>query len=390
MNSPSLATHNDFRLQVTGMSCASCVSRVEKTLKAVPGVQTASVNLATELATVTTASSVAADALASALRKAGYDVVDQELTLDVEGMTCASCVARVEKALMKVPGVAAASANLATEKVTVRALSTVALSALKSAIDKAGYVAREVAPSSSIDAAATSSSGSTRSPRPLPSWWPVAVGVLLTMPLLAPMVLQLFGVDWMLDGWVQMALATPVQFWLGARFYRAGWKAVLARSGNMDLLVALGTSAAYGLSVYLLVRHVGHATPHLYFEASAAVITLVLLGKWLEQRHPGTSRLAPNHRAGAQRRRRGRDAGRAGHGWRRSGRAAGRSHCGRWRGRRGPQPRGRVADHGRKPSGQQGDRRQGDRGLDQRRGSTGGPNHRHRGGDDAGSHHSAR
>ena len=284
MNSPSLATHNDFRLQVTGMSCASCVSRVEKTLKAVPGVQTASVNLATELATVTTASSVAADALASALRNAGYDVLDQELTLDVEGMTCASCVARVEKALMKVPGVAAASANLATEKVTVRALSTVALSALKSAIDKAGYVAREVAPSSSIDAAATSSSGSTRSPRPLPSWWPVAVGVLLTMPLLAPMVLQLFGVDWMLDGWVQMALATPVQFWLGARFYRAGWKAVLARSGNMDLLVALGTSAAYGLSVYLLVRHVGHATPHLYFEASAAVITLVLLGKWLEQR----------------------------------------------------------------------------------------------------------
>ncbi|HZF81740.1 MAG TPA: heavy metal translocating P-type ATPase, partial [Rubrivivax sp.] len=284
MNSTIVANQNTFRLQVTGMSCASCVSRVEKTLQGVPGVQTASVNLATEMATVTTASSVAAEALTTAVRKAGYDVANQETTLDVEGMTCASCVARVEKALMKVPGVTTASANLATEKVTVRALSTVPLGGLMSAIDKAGYVAREAALPSSTAAPALSWPASARSATTLPSWWPVAVGVLLTVPLLAPMVLQLFGVGWQLDGWVQMALATPVQFWLGGRFYRAGWKAVLAKSGNMDLLVALGTSAAYGLSVYLLVRHAGHSTPHLYFEASAAVITLVLLGKWLEQR----------------------------------------------------------------------------------------------------------
>ena len=106
----------------------------------------------------------------------------------------------------------------------------------------------------------------------------------LSLPLVAPMLLQLFGVHWMLGGWVQLALATPVQFVLGWRFYRAGWKAVRAGTGNMDLLVALGTSAAYGLSVYQLFRHVGPGMPHLYFEASAAVITLVLLGKWLEGR----------------------------------------------------------------------------------------------------------
>jgi Cu+-exporting ATPase len=112
----------------------------------------------------------------------------------------------------------------------------------------------------------------------------VAASAALTIPLMLPMVLQLLGIEWMLDGWLQLALATPVQFWLGGRFYRAGWKAVLAKSGNMDLLVALGTSAAYGLSVYLLWRHAGHGMAHLYFEASAAVITLVLLGKWLENR----------------------------------------------------------------------------------------------------------
>ena len=200
------------------------------------------------------------------------DVATQEVALQVQGMTCASCVARVEKALLKVPGVASASVNLATDQATVRALTTVPTSALEAAIEKAGYAARtlpDVAPAAA---------------NRLPSWWPVAVGVALTLPLVAPMLLRLLGIDWMLDGRLQLALATPVQFWLGWRFYRAGWNAVRAQTGNMDLLVALGTSAAYGLSVYLLLKHAGHGTPHLYFEASAAVITLVLLGKWLEGR----------------------------------------------------------------------------------------------------------
>jgi Cu+-exporting ATPase len=195
-----------------------------------------------------------------------------ETSLQVEGMTCASCVARVEKALLKVPGVHGATVNIATEKATIQALATVSASALKAAIQKAGYAAKDL-----------QDEGSQAANR-LPAWWPVAASGALTLPLLLPMLLQLVSIEWVLDGWVQLALATPVQFWLGWRFYRAGWKAMLAKTGNMDLLVAMGTSAAYGLSIYLLFKHAGHGAPHLYFEASAAVITLVLLGKWLEQR----------------------------------------------------------------------------------------------------------
>ena len=266
------AAPSDIKLQVTGMTCSSCAMRVEKSLKAVPGVRQASINLATEQVSVSADISVTADTLAAAVRKAGYDVATTETTLMVEGLTCASCVARVEKALLKVPGVSSATVNLATEKASIQALSTVSVPALKAAIEKAGYVAKDLQAARSQPAAR------------LPVWWPVAVSGALTLPLVLPMLLQLIGIDWMLDGWLQLALATPVQFWLGWRFYRAGWKAVLAKTGNMDLLVALGTSAAYGLSIYLLFKHAGQGLPHLYFEASAAVITLVLLGKWLEQR----------------------------------------------------------------------------------------------------------
>lgn len=194
-------------------------------------------------------------------------------TLLVDGMSCASCVARVEKALLKVPGVQEASINLASEKATVITLPDVSFATLAAAIGKAGYAA---SPETAGEVPAVK--------RRFPEWWPVAVSIVLTLPLLAPMLLELLGKEWMLDGWWQLALATPVQFWLGLRFYRAGWKAVRARAGNMDLLVALGTSAAYGLSVYLLWRNADTRMPHLYFEASAAVITLVLLGKWLEAR----------------------------------------------------------------------------------------------------------
>ncbi len=197
--------------------------------------------------------------------------------LSIEGMTCASCVARVEKALQKVPGVRAATVNLATEKASVHGAA--ALDALVAAVRAAGY-----------EAAAAPAPGTARLARDgktgagLPAWWPVALSALLSLPLVAPMLVQPFGLDWMLPGWLQLILATPVQFWLGARFYRAGWKALRAGSGNMDLLVAIGTSAAYGLSLYLLLAGSHHGTPHLYFESSAVVITLVLLGKWLEAR----------------------------------------------------------------------------------------------------------
>ena len=200
-----------------------------------------------------------------------------EWTLPIEGMTCASCVARVEKALKKVPGVVSAEVNLATEKaqVTVRGDAGSA-DALVAAVEKAGYAAHVEDPSAA-------DMPSTETPA-THTWWPVAVAALLSAPLVLPMFGMLTGADWMLPGWIQLALATPVQFWLGARFYKAGWAALRAGSGNMDLLVALGTSAGYGLSLYLLFRHAGHGQPHLYFEASAVVITLVLLGKWLEGR----------------------------------------------------------------------------------------------------------
>ena len=261
-------------LRIGGMTCASCVSRVEKALNRVPGVRRASVNLATERASVTADASVSAGALATAVTKAGYDVETAEVVLQVQGMTCASCVGRVEKALLKVPGVLAASVNLATERATVQALADVPAAQLEAAVDRAGYSA----------ALAIEETTSPRAASALPEWWPVALSAALTIPLVAPMLFSLLGNDWMLDGWVQLALATPVQFWLGWRFYKSGAKAVRALTGNMDLLVALGTSAAYGLSVYLLFQHAGHGMPHLYFEASAAVITLVLLGKWLETR----------------------------------------------------------------------------------------------------------
>ncbi|KQW45505.1 MULTISPECIES: cation-translocating P-type ATPase [unclassified Roseateles] len=196
-----------------------------------------------------------------------------DVTLQVSGMTCASCVRRVEKALQAVPGVQAASVNLATEKASVKTLPNVQVATLTAALDKAGY------PATPVESAAPPAPAGTTG---LPAWSPVAAGTALTLPLVLPMLLGVFGSAWMLPGWLQLLLATPVQFILGARFYRAGWAALRAGSGNMDLLVALGTSAAYGLSVYLLLRHPGHE--HLYFEASAAVITLVLLGKWLEQR----------------------------------------------------------------------------------------------------------
>ena len=203
------------------------------------------------------------------------------IKLPIEGMTCASCVARVEKALKRVPGVDSAEVNLATESATVtladRAATAAAVEsigqALVQSVRKAGYESRV---SSSEDAAGSS-------PGVAPSWWPVAASAALSLPLMAPMLASLIGADVMLPGWLQLLLATPVQFWLGARFYRAGWKALLDRSGNMDLLVALGTSAAFGLSLYLMFGTHAHQ-PHLYFEASSVVITLVLLGKWLEAR----------------------------------------------------------------------------------------------------------
>jgi Cu+-exporting ATPase len=218
--------------------------------------------------------------------------VEQDWQIGIGGMTCASCVARVEKALKKVPGVIEASVNLATESARVRTAATLTREMLSAAVGGAGYEANW--PSAEPEIA----SGPTHQERALQRERKhLFIAAALSLPLVLPMLVLPFGLDWMLPGWLQWLLATPVQFWLGARFYRAAWSALKARSGNMDLLVAIGTSAAYGLSVFHLLMgeragvpaHAADGTGHsagvpLYFEASAVVITLILLGKWLEGR----------------------------------------------------------------------------------------------------------
>jgi Cu+-exporting ATPase len=199
---------------------------------------------------------------------------DASLSLSVQGMHCAACVGRVEKVLRAVPGVQAASVNLASESALVQwqADAPASLGAVLAALERAGYAAQ---PRSLLAAPAPAAAASP---------WPWVVSGLLSLPLLAPMLLAPLG--WpALPGLWQLLLALPVQLVLGARFYLGAWQALRGGSANMDVLVALGTTAAFGLSLFELWR--GADAHHLYFEAAAVVISLVLLGKWLEQRAKG-------------------------------------------------------------------------------------------------------
>ncbi|MFY8104357.1 MAG: heavy metal translocating P-type ATPase [Ramlibacter sp.] len=201
---------------------------------------------------------------------AAPDAATDTLDLGVGGMTCASCVGRVERALKRVPGVQDATVNLATESARVVFAPGEQMQAqIRRAVRDAGYepLAREAV-------AAVQAS-------PWAGFLPVAVAMVLSLPLVVPMLADLLGRHWMLPAWLQFMLATPVQFILGARFYKAGWHALRAGTGNMDLLVAIGTTAGWGLSMWLWLTS---GSQHLYFEASAVVIALVLLGKWLEAR----------------------------------------------------------------------------------------------------------
>jgi Cu+-exporting ATPase len=267
------------------MTCAACATRVEKALAKVPGVTRASVNLATEKATVEAGAAVSADLLEAAVAKAGYEAVPvatETATLAIGGMTCASCANRVEKALSRVPGVAGASVNLATEQATVNLRAPLTgdlLDQLVAAVTKAGYEAKPLA----ADEPAAGASAQAAQDPTRRELYAVLIAAALTLPLIVPMVTHPLGLRWMPSAGLQFVLASLVQFVFGARFYRAAWKAVRAGAGNMDLLVALGTSAAYGVSVYAMLAHPGDDA-HLYFEASAVVITLVRFGKWLEAR----------------------------------------------------------------------------------------------------------
>ncbi len=202
-------------------------------------------------------------------------------------MTCASCALRVEKSLKKVAGVVGVSVNLATETANVLTVAAANRALLDEAIVGAGYTVRQIDNEVIVAPDAKPNSNANRS-FVLGDGARVAIAAALSLPLVAPMLLSVFGVHAMLPPIWQLVLAAPVQFWLGARFYRAGWHAVRQFSGNMDLLVALGTTAAFGLSIFLMLspEASGGASgmPHLYFESSAVVITLVMFGKWLEGR----------------------------------------------------------------------------------------------------------
>ncbi|CAM4108621.1 Copper-exporting P-type ATPase A [Pseudomonas reidholzensis] len=264
-----------FDLPIAGMTCASCAGRVERALRKVSGAEHVSVNLATEQARVN-APADSLPMLVDAVRQAGYQVPTRTVELQIGGMTCASCAGRVERALGKVPGVEQVSVNLASERAHVEVFKALDDRALIGAVEKAGYSADLPRAERDDQAQANRRLRNER--------LAVAAAVLLALPLVLPMIVQPFGLHWMLPAWAQFLLATPVQFILGARFFVAAWKAVRAGAGNMDLLVALGTSAGYGLSLYEWARAPAGMTPHLYFEASAVVIALVLLGKYLESR----------------------------------------------------------------------------------------------------------
>ena len=263
-----------FDLPIAGMTCASCAGRVERALSKVIGASAVSVNLATEQARIQ-APSDSLPALVNAVEQAGYSVPQHSLQLSIDGMTCASCVGRVERALRKVPGVRSVSVNLANERAHLELLGDIDPQILIAAVTKAGYSASLF----EIDQPQTDNQQQRLHRERLV----LIMAIALALPLVLPMLLQPFGIHWMLPAWAQFALATPVQFIFGARFYVAAWKAVRAGAGNMDLLVALGTSAGYGLSLYEWATAAGRM-PHLYFEASAVVIALVLLGKYLESR----------------------------------------------------------------------------------------------------------
>jgi P-type Cu+ transporter len=226
------------------------------------------------------ASTPALDLRAGQSARSARSPEPETVDLAIEGMSCASCVGRVERALKAVPGVEGAAVNLASERARVVVGPGIRPEALLAAVEEAGYEAKVQRPEAS-PAEAAPQAGRAETLRLL-------LAAALSVPLALPMLLEPFGIELMLPGPVQLALATPVQFWLGARFYRGALQALRAGTGNMDLLVALGTSAAYGLSLAQLwqgTSHGGHGAPaHLYFEASAVVITLVLLGKWLEAR----------------------------------------------------------------------------------------------------------
>jgi Cu+-exporting ATPase len=259
-----------MRLPIQGMTCATCAGRVETALNRLPGVA-ASVNLVGETADVRyDPGELEPDQLVAAIEDAGYGVLQDRRELAITGMTCATCAGRVERSLAGVAGVRRAAVNLATERAVVEGIG-LRPAALIGAVQDAGYEAELL----TGDAERQKALEAAEARRIHGDLVRVVVAAVLSVPLLLPML----GIR--LSPWLALALATPVQLVIGARFYVAAWKALKAGTGNMDLLVSLGTSAAYFYSLYVVVIGM---SGHTYFEAAAVVITLILFGRWLEAR----------------------------------------------------------------------------------------------------------
>ncbi|WP_336077856.1 heavy metal translocating P-type ATPase [Paenibacillus sp. 203] len=286
-------------LHITGMSCAACASRIEKGLNRIDGVAQANVNLALEQASISyDPEQVEIPEFRDKIASLGFGTVSEEANLNVTGMTCAACATRIEKGLNRMPGVTGATVNLAMETAHVEyAAGSIAVGDLVSKIEQLGYGA--------IPQSAEDNIADVRSKDIHRKKWKWIVSAVLSFPLLWAMVAHFSFTSWIyvpelfLNPWFQLVLTTPIQFVIGWQFYVGAYKALRNGSSNMDVLVALGTSAAYFYSLYLTLRPSdvmeGMAgmpvmtMPELYYETSAVLITLILVGKWFEAVAKGRS-----------------------------------------------------------------------------------------------------
>ncbi|MDI3280425.1 MAG: copper ion binding protein, partial [Bacillota bacterium] len=269
-------------VRLQGMSCASCAARIEKALAALPGVYRAAVNFAAEKATVSyNPARVGMADFVRVVKDLGYEVALERVELKLSGMSCASCAARIEKALAALPGVSSASVNFATERAVVEYNpAEVAVAELKRAVAELGYRATEAEPGADLDRERAQREGEIRRQKRL-----FLFSALFSLPLAVYMFGELLRWEtmpaWLANPFFQFALATPVQFIAGGQFYRNSLHALKAGSATMDVLIALGTSAAYLYSTAVTFAR-GRLGEMVYFETAALIITLILLGRMLE------------------------------------------------------------------------------------------------------------
>jgi len=310
MNKPVKPEATSFAIPVEGMSCASCVSSIEKAVAKVPGVDKVLVNLATERADVTFKATPDVPAVIDAIRKAGYDVPSGSVDLAIEGMSCASCVSKVEKSLNAVPGVTRASVNLATERAHVELAGQVPLSDLIKAVETAGYEAR------SLDEARSDAKQETQSDKRDAEAAELKNSVILAAVLTLPVFIlemgshiipavHMFVMDTigMQNSWYfQFVLTTMVLFGPGMRFFKKGIPALLRATPDMNSLVVVGTTAAWGFSVVATFWPdiLPEGTVNVYFEAAAVIVTLILIGRYLEARAKGRTSAAISRLVGLQ------------------------------------------------------------------------------------------